>query len=374
MNTGFWNKRSVFLTGHTGFKGTWLSLWLQRLGANLTGYALAPQTEPSMFDVVNAAAGMKHVVGEIRDLDTLSGALGKARPEVVIHMAAQPLVRHSYDQPVATFETNVMGTVNVLEACRRCPSVRCVVVVTTDKCYENHEWPWGYREIESMGGHDPYSASKASAEIVTAAYRRSFFASGPGMHPALVATVRAGNVIGGGDWALDRLIPDIVRAFCRDEEVVIRSPDAVRPWQHVLEPLSAYLLLAEKLHEGHEQYADAWNIGPLDSGAKAVRWIVERMTACWGEGARWRLDDQSRPHEATSLKLDISKAIEQLGWKPALTLDRAIDLLIAWYRAYHDGSAAMRDLTIRQIEGYMAAREPNALNHMLPRVGTGEIY
>ncbi len=353
MNKAFWNNRSVLLTGHTGFKGSWMSLWLQSLGAKLTGYALAPQTNPSMFDAVDAAKGMDHRIADIRDRQAMLDAVQAAQPEVVIHMAAQPLVRLSYDEPVETFDTNVMGTVNLLDACRQCPSVRSVVVVTTDKCYENREWIWGYREDEAMGGHDPYSASKGCAELVTSAYRRSFFQRGDGMHPARLATARAGNVIGGGDWALDRLIPDMVQAFSRGDEVVIRSPHAIRPWQHVLEPLGAYLLLAEKLHAGTDDFAEAFNIGPNQSDAQPVSWIVDRMTASWSDSASWRLDDQVQPHEATSLHLDISKAMARLNWKPTLDLAQAIDWLVAWYRAFYEGSTDMRELTLSQISQFM---------------------
>lgn len=353
MNRAFWNNRSVFLTGHTGFKGSWMSLWLQQLGAKLTGYALAPDTTPSMFEVVKAEQGMTSVINDVRDLSAVKTAMQAAEPEVVIHMAAQPLVRDSYNIPVETFDTNVMGTVNVLEACRSCPSVRSVVVVTTDKCYENREWVWGYREDEPMGGHDPYSASKGCTELAAAAYRKSFFAKGDGMHPAMLATARAGNVIGGGDWAKDRLIPDIVRAFSKEEKVIIRSPNAVRPWQHVLEPVSAYLLLAEKLYNEGEAYAEAWNIGPETTDAQPVSWIMQRMVDTWGEGALWELDKGAQPHEAQSLNLDISKAQKYLGWHPTLSLPQAIDWLVSWYRSYYGKAQNMRELTVSQIESFM---------------------
>lgn len=353
MNTEFWNKRPVFLTGHTGFKGTWMSLWLQQMGAELTGYALAPDTTPSMFEVVEADQGMNSIIGDVRDLEAVKAAMQAAEPEVVIHMAAQPLVRDSYNIPVETFDTNVMGTVNVLEACRSCPSVRSVVVVTTDKCYENREWVWGYREDEPMGGHDPYSASKGCTELVSAAYRKSFFATGQGMHPAQLATARAGNVIGGGDWARDRLIPDIVRAFSQSDNVIIRSPNAVRPWQHVLEPVGAYLLLAEKLYNDGEPFAQAWNIGPVSSDAQPVSWIMQRMVDAWGDGAAWQLDNSTQPHEAQALNLDISKAQKYLGWQPTLSLAQAIDWLVQWYRAYYEKQQDMRELTLKQISKFM---------------------
>lgn len=360
MTSEFWNNRPVFLTGHTGFKGTWMSLWLQQMGADLTGYALAPDTEPSMFDVVQADQGMNSIIADVRDLETLKAAMHQAQPEVVIHMAAQPLVRDSYVIPVETFDTNVMGTVNVLEACRGCPSVRSVVVVTTDKCYENREWVWGYREDEPMGGHDPYSASKGCTELVAAAYRKSFFNHGEDMHPAQLATARAGNVIGGGDWAKDRLIPDIVRAFSENEKVIIRSPNAVRPWQHVLEPVSAYLMLAEKLYNEGDPFAEAWNIGPVTTDAKPVSWIMERMVDTWGDGAAWQLDQGAQPHEAQALNLDISKAQKYLGWQPTLDLAQAIDWLVGWYRAYYGKQQDMRELTLSQIGAFMKGPQAQA--------------
>ncbi len=358
MNTEFWNNRSVFLTGHTGFKGTWMSLWLQQMDADLTGYALAPDTAPSMFEVVQADQGMNSIIGDVRDLETVKAAMQAAKPEVVIHMAAQPLVRDSYKYPVETFDTNVMGTVNVLEACRSCPSVRSIVIVTTDKCYENREWVKGYREDEPMGGHDPYSASKGCTELVSAAYRKSFFAQGEGMHAAQLATARAGNVIGGGDWAKDRLIPDIVRAFSENEKVIIRSPNAVRPWQHVLEPVSAYLLLAEKLYNEGQQYAEAWNIGPVSTDAHPVSWIIQWMIDSWGGGAAWKIDKGAQPHEAQALNLDISKAQEYLSWQPTLSLRQALDWLVTWYRAYYGRQQDMRELTLSQINAFMQGPAP----------------
>lgn len=359
MTDMFWKNRKVFLTGHTGFKGTWMSLWLQGLGAELTGYALADEPDATlrMFEVVDAASGMTSLAGDVRDRDAMIAAVNAAQPEIVIHMAAQPLVRRSYREPTETFDTNVMGTVNLLEACRRCDSVRAVVIVTTDKCYENREWVWGYREDEAMGGHDPYSASKGCAELATSAYRLSFFGDGPGMHPACVGSARAGNVIGGGDWAEDRLIPDMVRAFSRNEQVHIRSPHATRPWQHVLEPLSGYLLLAQRLIEDGGKVAEGWNFGPEDADARPVGWIVKYMTERWGEGASYRIDDGDHPHEASALKLDISKAKHRLHWRPKLRLEQTLDWLIDWYRSHYDGGHDMRELTLRQIAAY-AALEP----------------
>lgn len=351
----FWRGRRVLLTGHTGFKGTWLSLWLQSLGADLTGYALADEPDASlrMFEVVDAQSGMTSVFGDVRDRATLHAVMTAARPEIVVHMAAQPLVRRSYREPVETFDTNLMGTVNVLEACRQCESVRAVLVVTTDKCYENREWVWGYREDEAMGGHDPYSASKACAEIATAAYRRSFFAEG-GTCPVAVASARAGNVIGGGDWAEDRLIPDMVRAFSRREAVRIRSPRAMRPWQHVLEPLSGYLLLAQRLFEQGRPFAESWNFGPDDADARPVGWVIDYMAARWGDGASHVIDQGDHPHEAGLLRLDISKARHRLDWAPRLRLEQALDWLVEWYRRYYAGHRDLRAVTLRQIEEYAA--------------------
>ncbi len=318
MNMAFWRGKRVFLTGHTGFKGSWLSLWLQQLGAEVTGYALQPPTNPSLFDVANV--GARHDIASSATsamAQPLSRAMREAAPDIVIHMAAQPLVRHSYVDPVETYSTNVMGTVHLLEAVRQTPSVRAVVNVTTDKCYENKEWVWGYRENEPMGGYDPYSNSKGCAELVTSAYRSSFFNPAKyGEHRVALATARAGNVIGGGDWADDRLIPDILRAISAGQPVVIRNPHAIRPWQHVLEPLSGYLQLAQRLYEDGVAYAEGWNFGPNDEDAKPVQWIVERLTQQWGEGASWQLDDGDHPHEAHYLKLDCSKAKMRLDWQP----------------------------------------------------------
>ena len=357
MNPTFWRGKRVLLTGHTGFKGSWLALWLHTLGAEVVGYSLPAPTEPSLFELAEVARGMRHVNGDVRDLAHLQTTLADSRAEVVIHMAAQSLVRRSYARPVETYETNVLGTVNVLEAVRQTNGVRAVVVVTSDKCYENREWVWGYREGEPLGGHDPYSSSKGCAELVTAAYRNSFFnQKGDSVDrqtvPA-VASARAGNVIGGGDWAEDRLVPDIMRAVMANEAVVVRSPDAVRPWQHVLDPLAGYLLLAERLCGADgARYADAWNFGPADADAKPVRWIVERVTKTWGEGARWQLDAAaSHPHEAHYLKLDCSKANALLGWRPRWQIAAALDATVAWYKAYQ-AEQNVRDMTIAQINSY----------------------
>ncbi len=345
MNTFFRGKK-VFLTGHTGFKGSWLSLWLQSMGVEVTGYALQPPTDPSLFKVADVAKGMTSIIGDIRDADALNKAMSEAQPDIVIHMAAQPLVRYSYVDPVETYSTNVMGTVHLLEAVRKSPCVRAVVNVTSDKCYENKEWVWGYRENEPMGGFDPYSNSKGCAELVTSAYRNSFFNDS-----AAVASARAGNVIGGGDWANDRLIPDILRAIGENRPVVIRSPHAIRPWQHVLEPLSGYLQLSQRLYEEGVSYAEGWNFGPNDEDARPVLWIVERLTQQWGEGASWQVDQSDHPHEAHYLKLDCSKAKVRLDWQPRWHLDRALEAIVSWQRAYLVGQN-MHEFTLKQIEIY----------------------
>jgi CDP-glucose 4,6-dehydratase len=355
MTPSFWRGKRVFVTGHTGFKGSWLSLWLQQLGAEVTGYALAPPTNPSLFDVAQVAQGMTSVIGDIRDGAMLENAMRQAAPDIVIHMAAQPLVRRSYVDPVETYSTNVMGTVHLLESVRQTPSVRAVVNVTTDKCYENKEWVWGYRENEPMGGFDPYSSSKGCAELVTAAYRNSFFnAAKHAEHQVAIATARAGNVIGGGDWAEDRLIPDILRAIQNGQSVNIRNPHATRPWQHVLEPLSGYLALAEKLYAEGPAFAEAFNFGPAEEDAKPVQWIVEQLTQSWGEGASWHLDGGTHPHEAHYLKLDCSKARATLGWVPRWHLSQALQAIIVWHKAHSalKGSQDMRALCLQQINDY----------------------
>ena len=351
MNATFWAGKRVLLTGHTGFKGSWLSLWLQSKGAQVVGYALAPPTEQNLFEAAGVAAGMTSVIGDIRDLDKLRKVFVRHQPEVVIHMAAQPLVRLSYAQPHETYSTNVMGTVNLLEATRSTGSVRSIVNVTSDKCYENREWAWGYRENEAMGGFDPYSSSKGCAELVTAAYRSSFFNPAKhSEHGVALGSGRAGNVIGGGDWAADRLIPDILRAIEANRPVHIRNPGAIRPWQHVLEPLSGYLLLAERLYDGPE-HAEAWNFGPPDEDAKPVQWIVERLTTLWGDGARWQLDGQPQPHEAHYLKLDCSKVKGRLHWQSKWSLLETLASIVHWHKAWLAG-ADMRVFTLEQITYY----------------------
>lgn len=352
MNPDFWKDKRVFLTGHTGFKGSWMALWLQSLGAAVTGFALPPPTRPSLFEEARVSDGMLSIIGDIRELSAVRKAMDAARPEVVIHMAAQPLVRYSYQNPVETYATNVMGTVHLLEAVRNTPCVKAVVNITTDKCYENREWVWGYRENEPMGGYDPYSNSKGCAELVTSAYRSSFFNETKyAEHGVGVASVRAGNVIGGGDWAQDRLIPDILNGFERGQVVNIRNPHAIRPWQHVMEPLRGYLTLAERLYEDGTSYAEGWNFGPNDEDAKPVAWIVERLAEMWGGGAEWQLDAGEHPHEATYLKLDISKVRSRLGWHPALRLADALELITDWSKQRQAG-VDVRELTLNQIQTY----------------------
>jgi len=354
VNPAFWKGKRVLLTGHTGFKGSWLSLWLQSMGAQVVGYALAPPTNPSLFEVAEVGQGMTSIIGDIRDLEHLRAVFAEHRPEIVIHMAAQPLVRYSYIEPVETYSTNVMGTVNLLEAVRSTDSVKAVVNVTTDKCYENREWAWGYRENEAMGGYDPYSSSKGCAELVTAAYRNSYFHPEKyKTHSVALATGRAGNVIGGGDWAEDRLIPDIMRAITEGSPVNIRNPHAIRPWQHVLEPLSGYLLLAQKLYEEGAGYAEGWNFGPNDEDAKPVQWIVERLTKAWGEGASWVLDGGDHPHEAHYLKLDCSKAKMRLGWHPRWHLQTTLASTIRWNKQWIAGEN-MKTVSLQQITDYQA--------------------
>ncbi|GAB3357550.1 MULTISPECIES: CDP-glucose 4,6-dehydratase [Giesbergeria] len=354
MNTEFWRGRRVFLTGHTGFKGGWLSLWLQHAGAQVTGFALAPSTQPNLFTEARVADGMHSFLGDIRDLAALEAVMVPAQPEVVIHMAAQPLVRYSYQNPVETYATNVMGTVHVLEVVRKIPSVKAVLVITTDKCYENREWDWGYRENEPMGGYDPYSNSKGCAELVCAAYRSSFFNPNDyARHGVGLATARAGNVIGGGDWSADRLVPDILRAWTQGQPVHIRNPHAIRPWQHVLEPLRGYLSLAEKLFHDGPSYSQGWNFGPSDDDAQSVGAIVEQMATLWGPTAQWAHDPSPQPHEAHYLKLDISKARNQLLWHPVLRLTQALQQTVAW-ASQHQAGTDMRAATLAQIQSYQA--------------------
>ena len=347
MNQTFWEDKKVFLTGHTGFKGGWLSLLLQSLGAKVYGYALNPPTAPSFFNVAKVSQVLVlNTIADIRDITSLEKAMMSAKPDIVMHLAAQPLVRHSYLDPVETYATNVMGTVNLFEAVRKTTSVRAVVNVTTDKCYENREWIWPYREDEAMGGYDPYSSSKGCSELITAAYRRSFLANAG----IAVATARAGNVIGGGDWAEDRLIPDFLRAIDKNQTLMIRSPNAIRPWQHVLEPLAGYLLLAEHLFSQGDEFAQGWNFGPSDEDAKTVAWIVDKLVATI-PNAHWQIESQAQPHEANYLKLDSSKARIKLGWQPQWDLETTLQKIMDWHLHWKN-VGDMHQFTLSQVSEY----------------------
>ncbi len=355
LGARFWRGRRVLVTGHTGFKGAWLTAWLGRKGASVTGVALAPDTSPNLFDLLGLARDVDSRFCDIRDLEAICGIFRTSRPEIVFHLAAQALVRRSYADPVGTYATNLMGTVNVLDAARRTASVCAVVNVTSDKCYENLETRHAYREGDAMGGRDPYSSSKGAAELITSAYRRSFFA----VNGQLLASARAGNVIGGGDWSEDRLIPDCVRMFSTGRELVVRNPIAVRPWQHVLEPLSGYLMLAERLADGDVGFADAWNFGPENAESATVRRVVDEVVRLWGDSARWRQDETAQPHEAHLLRLDAAKARERLGWRPKLRLEASLRWTIQWYRAQIGGKPA-RELVEGQLAEYEAMRETAA--------------
>ena len=349
VNPNFWKGKRVFITGHTGFKGSWLSLWLQQMGAEVKGFSLTPPTTPSLFAEANVAQQMQSEIGDIRDFSKLSESIRTFNPDVLLHLAAQPLVRLSYKEPIETYSTNVMGTVNVLEASRYASHLKAIVVITTDKCYENREWEWGYRENEPMGGHDPYSNSKGCAELVVSAYRRSFFHTND---TAAVASARAGNVIGGGDWAEDRLIPDILRAFEKQQPVIIRNPLSTRPWQHVLEPLSGYLVLAQQLYNQGNIFAEGWNFGPKDDDCQPVQWILDKMVYFWGEGAHYQIDNSEQPHEANFLKLDCSKAASRLKWHSQWRLEQTLEQIIQWHRAWLQGEE-MQTHCLREIKEYM---------------------
>ena len=348
IDPSFWKDRKVFLTGHTGFKGSWLSLWLKQLGANVSGYALEAPTDPAIFEIARVQQALQQSVhADIRDAAAFTQAMQDASPEIVIHMAAQSLVRDSYSDPVGTYSTNVMGTVNMLEAARKTTSVKAILNVTTDKCYENNERTWGYNETEPMGGHDPYSNSKGCAELVSAAYRKSFLRDA-GID---LATARAGNVIGGGDWAKDRIIPDAVRAFTNNKPLMIRNPLATRPWQHVLEPLSAYLLLCQQLIEKPKEFDQGWNFGPNDEDAQPVSALANIMTKAWGEKSQWQPDEGAHQHEARDLKLDCSKAKTLLKWNPIWDLEQAVTETVQWYKAWHS-KKDMHEFTLQQITNY----------------------
>lgn len=358
MDREFWKGKKVFITGHTGFKGAWLCLWLYTLGAKPVGYALHPPTNPSLFGLGNLQDIVPTIYADVRDGGRLRQALADADADIVIHMAAQPLVRESYQDPVYTYQTNIMGTVHLLEAVRHLNTkgptrTKSIINVTTDKCYDNREWIWGYRENDPLGGFDPYSSSKACSELVTAAYRYSYFhPSEYDQHQICLATARAGNVIGGGDWARDRLIPDCIRSFPQGDKITIRHPQSVRPWQHVLEPLGGYLLLAQRAYEEGPIYAQSWNFGPAYRDAKPVEWVVRCLCDKWG-AVGYEVDDQSHPHETAMLKLDCSKAVEQLGWMPRWNLNQALDKVVEWMHAYQKREG-VRSICIRQIEQYMA--------------------
>ncbi len=350
MFDNFYKNKRIFITGSTGFKGSWLSLWLLELGADVKGYSLPAPTNPSLFEKAKLSSHVNTVIADVRDQDRFISEMSEFQPEIVIHLAAQPLVRLSYREPYSTYEINVMGTVNLFEAVRKCDSVKAVLNVTTDKCYENKEWLWGYRENEPLGGYDPYSNSKACSELVTSAYRNSFFnqAEYNQKHHVALASARAGNVIGGGDWAEDRLIPDIINSFQVKKEVLIRSPYAIRPWQHVLESLHGYLLLCKKLYECGCSYAEGWNFGPDDNDAQNVEWIVKRLCALWGNGAAYRIDDSPQLHEANYLKLDISKSKTLLKWKPLTDIEFALKNIVSCYLEFDD----IKDYCIHTIKQF----------------------
>ena len=354
LDRAFWNGRRVFLTGHTGFKGSWLSLWLEKLGASVTGYALDPPTTPNLFEQAQVSSSVESVHGDVRDLPRLKSSLAECRPDVVIHMAAQSVVRRGYSDPIETYSSNVMGTVNLFEALRQIGRPTVVVNVTSDKCYANDDRLLGYREDDALGGHDPYSNSKACAELITSAYRESYFRPHAGELPIAVASARAGNVIGGGDWTADQLVPDLMRAFLSSTSGVIRHPHAIRPWQFVLEPLRGYLMLAEKLARQPELFTSAWNFGPVPEDARPVSWIADELVRLWGESAAWRTDgDGAHPKEANRLTLDASKAASSLDWTPALPLECALPWVVEWYRSFQRG-CDLRRLSYDQIERYEA--------------------
>lgn len=347
VNRTFWKGKRVFLTGHTGFKGSWLSLWLEDMGAVVKGYSLEPNTKPNLFEVAKVFTGIESEFGDIRNFEKLKSSIKSFSPNIILHLAAQPLVRDSYEDPLGTYETNVMGTANLLQASRELPNLKSIVIITTDKCYENREWEWGYRENEAMGGHDPYSSSKGCAELVTSAFRRSFFKS----TDVAIASARAGNVIGGGDWSKDRLIPDVLRSYNQGDQVIIRNPNATRPWQHVIEPLSGYLILAEQLYMKGQSFATAFNFGPRDEDCQAVESILNTINVYWSDCPGWKLDEEANPHEARFLKLDISKAKDKLNWTPKWNLESTIERIVDWNKAFVL-KEDMRKYCIDEIKAY----------------------
>ena len=355
MKTSFWNGKKVFVTGHTGFKGGWLCLWLQELGAKVTGYSLAPSSHPNFFKVAEVEDNMNSIIGDIRDKDKLESILISTKPEIVFHLAAQPLVRRSYVDPVETYTTNIMGTINLFEGIRKVESIRSIVNVTTDKCYVNKEWYWGYRENEALGGIDPYSSSKACSEIITNTYRTCYFDNENNtLSKKFIGSARAGNVIGGGDWSIDRIVPDIINSITNNTILNIRSPNSIRPWQHVLSPLSGYLLLAEKLYSGEKRFSDAFNFGPSDTDCKTVKWIVKEFSNQWCTELKSNIDSTNHPHEANILKLDSTKANSLLGWKPAWNIEESINSIVNWHKAYlnNENKTNMKLQSINQIKNY----------------------
>jgi CDP-glucose 4,6-dehydratase len=371
ISSDFWRGKRVLVTGHTGFKGSWLSLWLQHLGADVTGYALEPSNHPSLFECARIGDHMASIISDVRDADRLCATIAEHKPQIVFHMAAQSLVRPSYEKPIDTYAVNVMGTVNLLDAVRRLGGVRALINVTSDKCYENREWLWGYRENDPMGGYDPYSSSKGCSELVTTAFRSSFFNPAQyGRHGVAVASARAGNVIGGGDWAKDRLVPDVMAAFIAGHPAMIRSPHAVRPWQHVLEPLHGYLVLGERLWADGPAHSEGWNFGPNDDDVVSVDRVVNQLALMWGRDCKWTAEGGNQPHEARLLKLDCSKAKARLGWSPNWDLSRALQEVVDWYRAFKQG-VDMSALTLKQINCYTQELS-KAKEHALQRIGLSE--
>ncbi|OHB49676.1 MAG: CDP-glucose 4,6-dehydratase [Planctomycetes bacterium GWF2_41_51] len=349
----FWKNKTVLIAGHTGFKGSWLSIWLKLLGANLHGYALEPDTHPNMFEVSGVGKIIKSNIGDIRNYNKLASVVKKCQPQIIFHLAAQPLVRRSYKDPLGTYQTNIIGTANLLEAARYTKSVQAVIVVTSDKCYDNRETHYAYRESDPLGGYDPYSSSKACAEIITASYRKSFFTD---CHTA-IASARAGNVFGGGDWATDRLVPDCMRVLTQNKTILVRYPNAVRPWQHVLDPLSGYIILAEKLYKSGKKFARAWNFGPGGKNTKNVAFIVDKIIKLWGKNAKWRTTDIKQPHEAMLLKLNCSMAQKHLLWRPCWDIEKALEETVYWYKTYMERPRQIMNTTIEQIEQYMEDSE-----------------